>query len=275
MTRPALVLALLLAAAAARADENPLVRFTTPLGSFRLELCAAASTRCLGAAPNTVANFLNYVDDDDYHGSFVHRSVPGFVIQGGSFRVDAGFLEGVPTDPPIANEFNQSNERGTVSVPLLGNGPTACDTDENSGTSGWFVNLGDNSGLDCGLFTVFAVVVEPGMQVVDAIAALPRYNLGGALGTTPLFGYPGNDAAAAPYLVYTDVRRLPEPAAPLQGLAAVAALAALRRLGARGEVGDRAPRALRSRPPSRGPRGARPPRCRARSARGPAPPRPS
>ena len=221
------LLALLLLPARAGA-ENPQVRLTTPLGSFRLELCTEVSARCLGAAPNTVANFLRYVDDGDYRDSFVHRSLPGFVIQGGSFRVEGGFLDVVPTDDPVANEFNQSNERGTVSVPLVGDGPTACDTDENSGTSGWFVNVGDNSELDCGLFTVFAVVVEPGMEVVDAIASLTRYNLGGALSTLPLDGYSGA-GPVVPHLVYTNVIRLPEPATGLQALAAAGALVALGR----------------------------------------------
>jgi cyclophilin family peptidyl-prolyl cis-trans isomerase len=235
---PVLALSLAALAPGARA-ENPLVRFATPLGDFDLELCAAPSARCLGAAPNTVANFLGYVDADAYQGSFAHRSVPGFVIQGGSYFVGGSQIDLIATGPPVASEFNQSNLRGTVSVPLLSNGPTPCDTNENSGTSGWFVNLADNGSLDCGLFAVFGVVVEPGMTVVDAIAALPRFNAGATTPFTqlPLKDYPGCPAppdcpSALPYLVYTGITRVPEPDAGAGALAAAGALAlaAARRL---------------------------------------------
>lgn len=227
-----LLLPLLAFAPGARA-ENPRLRFATPLGDFELELCEATSARCLGAAPDTVANFLGYVDAGAYGDSFVHRSVPNFVIQGGSFFVANDVIDSIPTGAAVANEFNQSNLRGTVSVPLLSDGATACDTAENSGTSGWFVNLSDNVGLDCGLFTVFGVVVEPGMAVVDAIAALPRYNAGGAFATLPLKDYPGCPVqpcpSAIPYLVYTEITRVPEPGAEAGLAAGGGALALLAR----------------------------------------------
>src|SRR5436309_1616983 len=41
------------------------------------------------ATPLTVANFLNYVNNGRYNGTFIHRSVPGFVIQGGGYTYDA------------------------------------------------------------------------------------------------------------------------------------------------------------------------------------------
>ena len=68
----------------ARAD-NPVVRFTTPLGSFDVELCAELSAACPGVAPNTVANLLRYVDEDRYPDTtFIHRSATDpAVIQGG------------------------------------------------------------------------------------------------------------------------------------------------------------------------------------------------
>jgi len=49
ITRPALLLALSLLASPARA-ENPVVRFTTILGSYDVELCQEVSTLCTGAA---------------------------------------------------------------------------------------------------------------------------------------------------------------------------------------------------------------------------------
>jgi cyclophilin family peptidyl-prolyl cis-trans isomerase len=179
--RPLLLALLMLAAAPAHA-ANPVVRFSTTLGDFDVELCEATSALCERAAPDTVANFLAYVDDGDYADSIVHRSISGFVIQGGSFRVSPGpLVTAVPTDAPVQNEFSGfPNRRGTLAVPLQpGSGPAGnpCNTAPDSGTSGWFVNLDDNSAtIDCGLLTVFGVVIggEDGMSVPDEIALLQK-----------------------------------------------------------------------------------------------------
>jgi len=62
--------------------------------------------------PNTVANFLKYVNDGDFNNSIFHRYIPGFVIQGGGFESPDGTFNNsdqftnVPTDPQIQNEFN-------------------------------------------------------------------------------------------------------------------------------------------------------------------------
>ena len=60
-----------------------------------------------GLVPGTVENFLDYVEDGDLDSSFIHRSIPGFVIQGGAFtEVDGEApVESVPLDAPIVNEF--------------------------------------------------------------------------------------------------------------------------------------------------------------------------
>jgi peptidyl-prolyl cis-trans isomerase A (cyclophilin A) len=136
-------------------------------------------------APLTVQNFLNYVEDGDYVNSIIHRSVPGFIIQGGGFTV-AG-LEGVlpqdpaaavgviPTDDPVKNEFSpeRSNLQGTIAMAKLEDEP-------DSATSQWFFNLADNSSnLDNqnGGFTVFGQVLsEADLAPIDAIANLPFYN---------------------------------------------------------------------------------------------------
>ena len=55
-----------------------IVRFTTSVGDFDVRLYG-------DIVPNTVANFLNYVNDGDYTNSIVHRSIPDFVIQGGAY----------------------------------------------------------------------------------------------------------------------------------------------------------------------------------------------
>jgi len=242
---------LLLAAPPAGA-ANPFVRFTTNLGAFDVELCLEVSAVCDRAAPNSVANFLFYVDDGDYASSVVHRSVPDFVIQGGSYRLGAGpLVTAIPTDPPVANEFDGfTNRRGTMSVPLQGDGQTECDTVEDSGTSGWFVNVGQNTGLDCGLFTVFGVVLGNGMQVVDAINDLVFWNLFHvdlfplfdpdpliqAFNNTPLldsFTEQPVPQDVADALVKVDIARVPEPGGPATGLTAAAALAGLARRRAR------------------------------------------
>jgi len=63
--------------------------------------------------------------------------------------------------------------------------------DPNSATSGWFVNLADNSSnLDAqnGGFTAFGRVIGDGMTVVDSIAALQTFTYAG-LTNFPLINY--------------------------------------------------------------------------------------
>lgn len=157
----------------------------TSLGDIKIELFEAD-------APGTVENFLNYVNDGDYEDSFIHRSVPGFVIQGGGFAFKNNEVVTVPTDPPIVNEFKRSNLRGTISMAKLGGDP-------NSATSQWFINIADNTNLDGddgqggGFFTVFGQVIDDGMDVVDAIAALDRVNAGGALNELPVRDWTGGN----------------------------------------------------------------------------------
>jgi len=150
------------------------VQVSTSMGNFTLELFR-------DTAPKTVENFLAYVKSAAYQNAVFHRSVPGFIVQTGGFTV-GGNLPAIPTNPPVANEFSRSNLRGTVAMAKLGGDP-------DSATNQWFVNLADNSAnLDNqnGGFTVFARVLEGGMAVWDAIAALPRYDLGGAFTDLPL-----------------------------------------------------------------------------------------
>jgi peptidyl-prolyl cis-trans isomerase A (cyclophilin A) len=242
--------ALLLLAIPARA-ENLVARFDTTEGVFDVELCEEISTLCLGVAPGTVANFLNYVDRGDYQNSIIHRSIAtptygyDFVIQGGGFLLDTDHvIREIPTDPPITNTFNQSNKRGTVAM--------ARATEVNSATNQWFINLVDNGGvppdgLDFakGGFTVFGVVTGDGMSVVDAISELTAYDLAntffhpifdpdgiqGAFNTTPLnadFLPPVElPEDVLPHFITMDITRVPEPAAALQTIAACIVLAVI------------------------------------------------
>ncbi len=170
----------------------------TPLGDIEIELFDEVT-------PGTVENFLNYVNDGDYEDSFVHRSVPGFVIQGGGFIFEAGQAPPIPADPPIENEFKLSNVRGTIAMAKLGGNP-------DSATSQWFINLADNSasldgddGQGGGFFTVFGQVIGDGMEVADAIAALPRVNAGGAFGNLPVIDFSGGDLLSE-NMVFAEVR---------------------------------------------------------------------
>lgn len=173
------------------------VTVETQLGSFEIELFEEE-------APNTVANFLNYVRDGRFDGTIVHRNIPDFVVQTGSFRIVEDVIENIPTDDPVANEFGRSNLRGTVAMAKLGGDP-------DSATSGWFVNLSDNSeNLDNqnGGFTVFGEVVGDGMTVVDAISDLPtvRINgLGAAFTDTPLYEYTPGDLVRTENFVLASV----------------------------------------------------------------------
>ena len=186
-----LVLAICLMAGSAQAAT---VLIRTTLGDIELELLEAQ-------APVTTANFLNYINDDDYLQSFIHRSVPGFIIQGGGFRFVEGSSQSVQADSPIVNEFSVSNIRGTVAMAKLSGNP-------DSATSQWFINLSDNSSnLDDqnGGFTVFARVLGDGMVVADAIAALKIWQLEPPFSEIPLIDYDPSQTVADVNLVFTAV----------------------------------------------------------------------
>ncbi len=155
------------------------VKFETVLGDFEVNLYD-------NATPETVANFLNYVNNGRFTNSIIHRSAPGFVIQGGGFTYDMALpLNDIPTFPSVINEPIYANVRGTIAMAKLGGDP-------DSATSQFFFNLGDNTAnLDNqnGGFTVFGEVVGNGMDIVDAIAALPDYDFGGAFTDLPLRNY--------------------------------------------------------------------------------------
>lgn len=177
----ALFLCLLLIAPAAAIT----VRFDTNVGNIDLLL----STTNPNLKPQ-VDNILAYVDAGRYDRVVLNRAAtdstdPGnpasdFVLQFGGFTTGslvppsdfAGFSSVEPFDPVIVDfnndgqvDFDTSeltNTRGTVSL-ALSNSP-------NTGTSSFFVNLGDNSGLDAQGFLPFAKVVD--MSTVDYIMRL-------------------------------------------------------------------------------------------------------
>ncbi len=150
-----------------QAIGGTIVRVSTTVGDYSIELLDEV-------APITVQNFLNYVNRNDYNGTYLHRVIEDFVVQGGAFRFQlfVGPIE-VPTDPPIVNEFSTPNARGTVAMAKLDGNP-------DSASNQWFVNLTDNFELDTsnGGFTVFGNVIGNGMTVLEAIDDLPFVSLG-------------------------------------------------------------------------------------------------
>ena len=142
--------------------ENPVVIIKTSKGDIKVELFA-------DKAPNTVKNFLQYVDDGHYNGTIFHRVISGFMIQGGGFTKE--FTQ-KPTRAPVKNEAANGlkNTRGTLAM--------ARTSDVDSATAQFFINVVDNDFLDFRApnpqgfgYCVFGKVTE-GMDVVDAIRSV-------------------------------------------------------------------------------------------------------
>jgi len=162
------------------------IRVRTTVGDFFVNLTP-------DAAPATVSNFLEYIDNGDFTDSFFHDSqqVDGApkTLTVGRFRwLAAGFsgVTDVRTGPVVANEFNQSNTRGTVAMVRVAGMP-------DSATNSWFVNVADNGGVapdgtdfvDGGA-TVFGSINSAGMEVIDSIAALTVEDRGSDFPSLPV-----------------------------------------------------------------------------------------
>jgi len=140
-----------------------------------------------------VDNMIAYVEAGRYDLTVINRAAEDFVMQMGGFQLDTLVLPenfsdfpSVPTfDPVIVDADNDGtvdfdvtgllNTRGTVSLALS--------TDANTGTSSFFVNLGDNVSLDAGnlRFVPFATINN--MATIDLITGLQQANLAdGGLG---------------------------------------------------------------------------------------------
>jgi peptidyl-prolyl cis-trans isomerase B (cyclophilin B) len=173
----ALAAAFLLAATLKGATpvKNPTVVMKTSLGSVTMELYA-------DKAPETVKNFLAYVNDKHYDGTVFHRVMDGFMIQGGGFGTDG---KEKPKKASIKNESANGlqNKVGTLAM--------ARTPDPHSASAQFFINVKDNGFLDKTQsqdgwgYCVFGKVTE-GMDVVNKIKATPTANKGGAFTNAPV-----------------------------------------------------------------------------------------
>lgn len=152
------------------------VVITTSLGSLEVELDEEA-------APETVKNFLSYVEDEYYDGTIFHRVIKGFMIQGGGF--DASYKK-KPTKAPVKNEADNGlkNNLGTLAM--------ARTNVVDSATSQFFINAADNDFLNHRStkdaeygYAVFGKVVS-GLDVVKAIESSTTRSRGPGFSNAPV-----------------------------------------------------------------------------------------
>jgi len=190
-------LLMLLGLVCAQSAAAQVVRFETSVGDFDMVLNPTNSQ----FLEEHTANMLAYVNDGRYTASWINRADEGFVLQMGGFyshtrrpplTIDS--TRPVTTFDPVVGFptaiSGLSNTVGTVALALPGDGMGG--TDEDAGTSSFFVNLTSNTFLDTD-FTVFAAI--PDMTVINQIMALTQVDKT----TDPLFGAGGGN------LAYSDI----------------------------------------------------------------------
>lgn len=135
------------------ADAREQVRLETTMGNITIALDPDM--------PVTTGNFLNLTRSGFYNNVTFHRVIAGYIVQAGD---PTGTGRGGP-GYTIPDEFTAHNHnlRGTVAMANKGVPDT--------GSSQFFINLKDNSGLDEG-YPVFGTVTE-GMDAADAISQVP------------------------------------------------------------------------------------------------------
>jgi len=150
------------------AAGNPKVEMETSKGKMVIELFP-------DKAPETVKNFLNYVETKYYDGTIFHRVIPKFMIQGGGFTSD---MKQKSAGAPIKNEADNGlkNDRGTIAMARTG--------DPHSATAQFFINSVNNDFLNHKSktqqgwgYVVFGKVIS-GMDVIDAISAVKTVTRG-------------------------------------------------------------------------------------------------
>jgi cyclophilin family peptidyl-prolyl cis-trans isomerase len=179
-------------------DTTSAARLNTSLGAVDIILYSLAT-------PETVGNFLDYVDASLYNNSFFHRSIDNsneslIMLQGGGYKYTsgAGFLQVAKFNKIVKNEPGISNLQGTLAMAKVANNP-------DSATSEFFVNVNDvnaeNLDTQNDGFTVFGRVTNAGMQVIQAIHDLPTHQYSiPPFGAGPFENVPMNAATAPAYI---------------------------------------------------------------------------
>lgn len=162
------IILLLLSSAGSSVPLATLVELDTTKGVIQIELYP-------DKAPQTVTNFLRYVDSGFYDGVIFHRVIRDFMIQAGGY--DQNFVEKDVLEP-VKNEAANGlrNRRSMVAM--------ARTYEPHSADSQFFINLKDNpqldhraeTGSDYG-YCVFGKVVK-GMNIVDAIGNAKTHSTG-------------------------------------------------------------------------------------------------
>lgn len=146
-----------------------MVKLQTNFGTITLDLDAEK-------APETVANFLQYVNDGFYNGTIFHRVIDGFMIQGGGFMPD---MMQKATRDTIKNEATNGLKNDVYTIAM------ARTPNPHSASSQFFINAADNGFLNFTSETpqgwgycVFGKVVE-GQDVIDKIKKVRTGNKAG------------------------------------------------------------------------------------------------
>jgi peptidyl-prolyl cis-trans isomerase B (cyclophilin B) len=145
-----------------------MIRLHTNFGAIVLDLD-------LEKAPETVKNFVGYVEAGHYDNTVFHRVIDGFMIQGGGFEPG---MKQKPCKAPIRNEADNGLKNGAYTVAM------ARTSDPHSATAQFFINVADNDFLDFKApddtgwgYCVFGKVVE-GVEIVDKIRGVETGNSG-------------------------------------------------------------------------------------------------
>ncbi len=183
---------------AKRNTSTTTARFTLALGgAFNVQVFTDQT-------PLNAANFVAYANASRYDSTLIHRSLPGFIVQGGGFNVTSkNALGQVVENATVANEPGVSNTRGTIALARPDDNNPATD---DRGSSQFFFNLGDNAtnlNNQNGGFTAFGKVTDDnGLAVMDSIAAFPTVNGGGVFANLPVVNktppVTGTDVGANP-----------------------------------------------------------------------------
>jgi peptidyl-prolyl cis-trans isomerase A (cyclophilin A) len=176
------------------------VEFETSLGNIYVELLPAD-------APKTVTNFLSYVTSGKYAHTFISRSVPGFVVQGGGYSFAHDKVQVIPVGKTVVNEFKLANAPDTLAM--------AKGTAVNSATDQWYFNEVNNAPLNTedGGYTVFgkiaafdSVPASASINVLKKVSEAKIVNIGSPFTDIPVINYKSGKDITKNNLVMVDIK---------------------------------------------------------------------